>query len=288
MSKKDWACNAEDAWIRASAELAMDVNYLRARSQKVHLSPHPKDVEVFGLMTEALEIDSKVANLLETLSSSCSRDTYENISILVYQYRTISVKPTSVGSHADLENTVVWPGNEQIYAYNHYVAPEHWNKTRLLRVYCHAVIIRCMWLWSARMSDLFDGSQHEESVEIIQKMVDDICATIPAMITPNLQDHLSSDLQERQQIKETLSPGNDVEPRYAIMMLFSLYVTSTIECISEEQRRWLKGRLKALAPNFGLMHALPACKARPCLISGKPPFPKTWETQVFRSSPPTK
>lgn len=266
----------------------MDVNYLRAKSQKVHSAPHPRDVEVFGLIKEALEIDRKVSNLLESLSSSCSGETYRNISTLVYEYRTISVKPTNIESHTNLENTVVWPGNEQLYAYNHYVAPEHWNKTRLLRIYCHAVVIRCMWLWSARMSDLFDGSQHEESVEIIQGMVDEICATIPAMITPNLQDHLSSDPQERQQIREKLSPGNDVEPRYAIIMLFSLYSTSTIECISDEQRQWLKGRLKALASDFGLMHALPACKARPCLISGKPAFPKAWETQVFRPSPPTK
>lgn len=256
-------------WLKQYASLSVRTNAIRARCDEILTSSHPDLGQIRDLVKQAGQLDLDVARMHELAPAEWRHST---ISCLSSRPNSSSSSSSQRADKVNVQDSPIWPGTKMLLVYRKPLIAAHQNALRMLRVYAQAAIVRCLWFFNTQDTDDFDAEQHESSVRIIQQMANDVCATIPSMLTPDIEHYLRSktgSLAGAEALHEKTFLAN---AQTALLTLQPAYAMSTIECLSASQRLWLKGRLQSLAQDWGLMHGMKLATARPCLISSNKPF----------------
>ena len=269
VSTGQWMEYLGKPWLNQFATLSIRTNTLRARCQDVLSSGAPDMAEVGEIIGQAKQLDPDIARMHKHCPLAWRHD---SISLLPGQSHKASRSSAAEAEMLDIHNTPIWPETKLLYIYKGPNLASHHNAVRILRMYAQATILRCLWFLNTQDTDDFDAEQHEQSVRTIQQMTDDICATIPLMLTPDIESHVRSRSGSAAGAEAIRRKCFSVSAQTALLTLQPTYAISTLECIPELQRKWLKGRLLSLSRDWGLVHAVTLSTARPCLIAAKAPF----------------
>lgn len=93
-----------------------------------------------------------------------------------------------------------------------------------------------------------DMSELPELREEAQTIADALCASIPYQIYAGCPEALASRKGPDGEIRRGKAAGG-------LLLMYPLYIASTIPLISQEQRRWMKGRLKWIGEHMGISQA---------------------------------
>lgn len=256
-------------WLNQYATLSVRTNAVRARCEEILTSNSPDLDQVRDLVKQARQLDLDVARMQEHVPAAWRHST---ISCLSSRPNSPSSNSSLSKDEASIQDNPIWPETKLLLVYRSPMMTAQQNSVRMQRVYAHAAIVRCLWFFNTQDTDDFDAEQHEESVRVIQQMVNDICATIPSMVTADIADQVQNRTGSQAVADALRQKTFPVSAQTALLTLQPTYAMSTAECISTLQRLWLKGRLLSLARDWGVVHANMLAGARPCLISSNTPF----------------
>lgn len=137
------------------------------------------------------------------------------------------------------ENMPFWPGRVDSY-FDLYVAGI-WDAYRKCRLKLLQVVVNC----ATRLDEKTSAAQKLEAE--IQGLVDDMCASIPFHLAADL-DGLSSD----NAVSRLDAPGRPVG---GLLLMYPLYIASTLPIVPSAQRAWMKGRLRWIGTQMGIRQA---------------------------------
>ena len=176
-----------------------------------------------------------------------------------------------VGIAADFDRPHM-PGSSRFYpgpVHAYVNAHVSWmlNCYRQLRIYMNAAAIRCL-KWLIPDGDIgFDTtSVFGPQVQVIQQMIDDVCASTPYQLG-YVKDPPPNGVSFAEEMPNYVPQG-----RGAYFSLIPLFSSSLMECISDTQRSWIQGRLRAIAKINGVRMGNLLAQARPGAILGGLPF----------------
>ena len=179
------------------------------------------------LISDAQAVDTALQHWLTTLPAS-------------FRYCSISCL---AAPPANPESIAVWPGLVHIYS-NCFIA-SFLNNYRIMRIYLQELIAKCL----AHLSPddaLASNSRQGQVLYTLRAMVDEICGTVPYLsgdevaAVPSLLSNGSAD---------KVSPS--AIPVGSWLNLRPLYVASQVTCVPQLQKRWIHGRLLAIAREHG-------------------------------------
>jgi hypothetical protein len=204
----------------------------------------PIDIELLEqLILDAQNVDKRLQNWLNQLPPAFR---YCSIACLSSEPEDPEIEP-------------IWPGMVHIYS-NCFIA-SFLNNYRIMRIYLQELIAKC----AARLGteDVLDRETRQGQVlYILRQMVDEICGTVPFLCgedIPGMPIFMGGHLPPA-------SVGSWLNVR-------SLYVASQVECVPRAQKRWIYGRLMAIANEHGYKiasdigkEASPEPEERPSLV----------------------
>ena len=152
-----------------------------------------------------------------------------------------------------LDSMPFWPGKIESYFDLYVVAV--WNTYRKARLRLLQIVADCSQrLRSASQLQAKPATLQKLQSEI-RELVDGLCASVPF--------HLSADLHHCLQsggtIGDLYSPGKALG---GLLLMYPLYIASTLTLIPPEQRDWMKGRLRWIGKNMGIRQALMLANVR--------------------------
>ena len=166
------------------------------------------------------------------------------------------------GELSDIHFSGCYPGPVWNY-YNWWIA-NVWNMYRALRCYCQGLIISCVERLVPE-DEVEEVSEYVCAVRTQQRMVDDICASIPICLGDsqdfNLIDPVGSPRPASGSKDDTETPkgppaGNSLmwpkNPMSGYFLIWNLETASSIPTIPRRQRAWLLGRMEEVGRRFGL------------------------------------
>ncbi|KAF9634258.1 hypothetical protein BFW01_g5153 [Lasiodiplodia theobromae] len=144
---------------------------------------------------------------------------------------------------------------EDVYTADRWVGPVHayvdvwtshiWNDYRVTRIFTLSIIMACCSVISPDSTDLSVKAMLANTHFITQGLIDDLCASVPF--------HINYDLQPR--AREIGQDRESAEALGGFLLVWHVFVAANVECIPEQQREWLQGRLLHIGKEFGLSHA---------------------------------
>lgn len=140
----------------------------------------------------------------------------------------------------DPEHTTIWPG--MVHYYHNFFIASFLNNYRIIRIYLQELIARC----AARLGheEVLDrDSRQGQVLYVLRQMVDEICGTVPYLMGADVPD-----------VSLFVGLSGSKSPEMSIgswLNLRPLYVASKVECIPKSQKRWIYGRLIAIANEYG-------------------------------------
>ncbi|KAH8719484.1 hypothetical protein GQ44DRAFT_364692 [Phaeosphaeriaceae sp. PMI808] len=176
-----------------------------------------------------------------------------------WKHRTIGVM-SEVLAPEDLALSEKWPGEQHVY--NDVPLASIVNDYRVCRIFCQRVIIACI-NWLSIGGHIDTDNDYNQSVFVIQQMVDGISACVPF--------HLKYELQVV--AREMGQEENAAEAFGGYTLVWPLYVAANAETIPQTQRDWLLGRLSVIGTKFGLSSAQVLVLARRHVLTCGPMFP---------------
>ena len=229
--------------------LAMKLPSVRAAALRIFGLPINVETagEVLHLMKDVKLIDEEIAAWEAGIPES-------------WRYSTCA----SAFAGSDLaypETTEVYPGS--VHCYHDIWVASAWNAYRTYRIFAQAIVLNCTeWLLPTTWGNT-NTFQYHSTTRILQKMVDDLCASVPfhlgiSSCTPveisffvHSKDDFSvllnkSDLFERQRGFQALG---------GYYLVWPLFVAASVSCIPEIQKRWLRGRMTYIGAKYGLNQA---------------------------------
>lgn len=195
--------------------------------------------EVVGLMHEAHAIQTSFAKWETRLPPA-------------WEYRSVANVPSTLSLDC-VENIQTWPGVLHIYQDVHVACVR--NNNRIGQILCASTFLDAMkWL------DPIDFGKHEAYAKMkgtLQALVDDVCYGVPFhLYGAKGVEKLQALAQVRQEMQSPA--GRGVQPRAVsealggYFLIWPLYVASNIQDVPDIQRRWMRGRLAAIARHYGL------------------------------------
>ena len=229
----DWLTEADlvDNEFNRLSMLYVGVPTLRAQLDRVLAedgSPG-KEAEVLQLLVEAKALDLRLKGWYDFLPDL---------------WRPRSVASLS-GILDDSETAEVWPGLIHVYT-NLFIASVV-NNYRAIRIFTHSIVVRCLDWLAAANNLLGQVADYDQSFYVLRQMTDDICSSVPY--------HLGYRLSEKKTTSSSASEEKAAEAVGGYLLIYPLFVTSCIECVPEEQKTWIRGRMRALASKYGLNQA---------------------------------
>lgn len=140
----------------------------------------------------------------------------------------------------DPEHIPIWPG--MIHYYRNCFIASFLNNYRIIRIYLQELIARC----AARLGheEVLDrDSRQGQVLYVLRQMVDEICGTVPYLMGADVPD-----------MPMFIGLSGSKSPEMSIgswLNLRPLYVASKVECIPKPQKKWIYGRLIAIANEYG-------------------------------------
>ena len=172
--------------------------------------------------------------------------------------------PQTVGSiEQNLESTEIpvdqmpfWPGRVDSY-FDLYVAAL-WDTYRKCRLKCFQVTMDCAGRLDEKISTF-------EKIEMeMKELVDDMCASVPFQLCADLSTLEDDDAVDRLNV-----PG---KPLGGLLLMYPLYIASSLAIVPSDQRAWMKGRLRWIGSHMGIRQAalLGAVSQIPDQITSEP------------------
>ncbi|KAH7410435.1 hypothetical protein DE146DRAFT_355768 [Phaeosphaeria sp. MPI-PUGE-AT-0046c] len=197
-----------------------------------------------------------------------------------WKHRTIGIV-NEIPAVEDLAVTEKWPGEQHVY--NDVPLASIVNDYRVCRIFCRRVIMACIkWLGIGGHVD--DAGEYDQSVYVIQQMVDDVSACVPFHLDYELQV-VAKEMGQEQNGKISqcgrCTAAKDVADLFSIAaeafggysLVWPLYVAANAETVPQAQRDWLFGRLSVIGTKFGLSSAQVLVLARRHILTCGPMFP---------------
>ncbi|KAF1916321.1 hypothetical protein BDU57DRAFT_226913 [Ampelomyces quisqualis] len=210
--------------------ICIDLPSLRARANNLTKTPHDpnNELEAKQILEVAQMVDDNLAEWYVTLPSE-------------WKHSTIGVV-SEMPALEDLAITEKWPGEQHIY--NDVPLASIVNDYRVCRIFCRRVMMACInWLSIGGITE--NEREYNQSVYVIQQMVDDVSACVPFHLDYELQVVAKSMGQEQ----------NAAEAFGGYSLVWPLYVAANAESVPQAQRDWLFGRLSVIGTKFGLSSA---------------------------------
>jgi hypothetical protein len=152
--------------------ICIDLPSLRARANLLTTTPHnPADEpEAAQILSFAQMVDGNLAQWYATLPPE-------------WKHSTIGIV-SEVPAAEELAVTEKWPGEQHVYT--DVPLASIVNDYRVCRIFCRRVIMACInWLRIGGIEDV--AKEYEQSVFVIQSMVDDVSACVPFHLDYRLQ-----------------------------------------------------------------------------------------------------
>ncbi|KAL5118488.1 hypothetical protein ACEQ8H_003664 [Pleosporales sp. CAS-2024a] len=247
--------------------ICIDLPSLRARANHLTTTRHDlgNESEAREILQFAQKVDGHLAQWYATLPPEWKHSTIGLVSDVVP-----ALAREEQGAIMMMEK---WPGEQHVY--NDVPLASIVNDYRVCRIFCRRVMIACLnWLSIAGQNEdmmtTTTTGEYEQSVFVIQKMVDDISACVPF--------HLDYQLQVA--AKEMGQEQNAAEAFGGYSLVWPLYVAANAETIPQAQRDWLLGRLSVIGTKFGLSSAQVLVLARRHTLTCGPLFESNAYTVV--------
>ncbi|KAI9722849.1 MAG: hypothetical protein M1828_004415 [Chrysothrix sp. TS-e1954] len=251
---EDWACDSmgmNDA--TRLSHIGIDVCAIRADHEELsEREPYlidPEDVQ--DILARASAVDSRLVEWQHNLPEA---------------WRCwVAGITTDFDSPNIPETSRFYPG--PVHAYRNAHISWMLNCYRQMRVYVNATAIRClMWLLPDASVGITSNPLIASQVFVIQQMIDDVCASTPYQLGYS-SDPPPQGIHFPEELPINLPVG-----RGAYFSLIPLFQASLFESISDVQRRWIQGRLRAIAQVNGVRIGNVLAQARPGAIAGGLPF----------------
>lgn len=211
----------------------------RAKSALGHAHTSETTLEVAALLDEALSLE-------RALSEWDMQMPYQ------WAYRSVT-QFTPLPDNVECAES--WPGPIHVYQSRRVAGIR--NTNRVSQLLCSSAVIDALaWLDSTRY--MID-ERYSHACWRIQSLVDEICACVPFILTATFQEIETELVPERD---GTSFPGlnwwNNADDTVVLdrlngyNLIWPIHVASDMHGISEVQKRWLRGRLAAIAKYYGL------------------------------------
>ncbi|KAF2088496.1 hypothetical protein K490DRAFT_72909 [Saccharata proteae CBS 121410] len=226
--------------------LSIGLPMLRARSKALISRGKIDEKTVIGakkLLDDAREFDASLEDWARGLPEGCT-------------YRTVTMVHEISD---DVEKEPRWLG--PVHSYRDVFIANVWNDYRINRIICQSIISTCakiLWKSSGTVDSWFAVSSARF---ISQSLADDICASIPFLLTYEMQ--IDGPLARTQD-------SDAAEGQGAYLAVWPLYIASIVDDLPAQQLAWLKGRLLAIANNYNLQSARAFATAREHILAGAP------------------
>ena len=174
-------------------------------------------------------------------------------------------RPNLVGwKHGMLRDirTQCYPG--PVWGYYNWWIANVWNMYRALRLYCQGLIQCCVERLVPEDS-LEESPEYVGAVRTQQRMVDEICATVPICLgdttgfssakplgSPKLEQRSQDDqgMPRGPQHEQSLRWSSNAMSGY--FLIWNLETAASIPTVSRRQRAWVVGRLEEVGKRFGI------------------------------------
>jgi hypothetical protein len=191
-----------------------------------------------------------------------------------WKHSTIGIV-SEVPAAEELALTEKWPGEQHVYT--DVPLASIVNDYRVCRIFCRRVIMACInWLRIGGIEDA--AGEYEQSVFVIQSMVDDVSACVPFHLDYRLQTVAKEMGQEQNGMSSQMLLWISLtcvaaEAFGGYSLVWPLYVAANAETVPQAQRDWLTGRLSVIGTKFGLSSAQVLVLARRHVLTCGPMFP---------------
>ncbi|KAK4508613.1 hypothetical protein PRZ48_002352 [Zasmidium cellare] len=173
-----------------------------------------------------------------------------------FGYKSV-MHATTVPREDNVKATELWPGPVHDYRDVHTASIR--NNNRVSQLLCSNVVIGALrWL---DPDNYMEDRRYRAAVYRVQYLVDDIAASVPFNLGYSNQPSAVTNAKQRME-----EPGKH---RGAYFLIWPLYVSAQMRCISILQRKWLNGRLDSIAERYGL-HETDLTRVRAGAISTDP------------------
>ena len=123
--------------------------------------------------------------------------------------------------------------------YDDDLVANNWNSWRMNRLHLLTIIVKCASILSTLRSDSNTEREDFQAIDTIQELVNGICASVPFHLGHIIDDKYRSRSLYPHAFGSALRPS----PTGALgvfMLKEPLNVASTMSCIPESQRRWMR------------------------------------------------
>ncbi|KAI9829494.1 MAG: hypothetical protein M1819_006314 [Sarea resinae] len=198
-----------------------------------------------GLIDRALELDAALALWPSTLPTTWKRT------------RHTRVKPTP----GDSDNEILEEYPKNVDTYTDIWTASVWNSYRVARMFTLSIIIRVisLSLGGSVLDPDFENKHPEvllipaygQAKERLQEMVDEVCASIPYHIGYTTDTKASRELYESQKFRPSIPDGIlGAKALGGTFLISPLVVARSAMTTPGDQRRWIRGRLMAIAQQY--------------------------------------
>lgn len=224
-----------DGLLRIGSEVRLLMHEMKVLHQQS--TPSPTDEDLVLLIRTAENLDVRLRNWFTSLPLDYF---FTSVSVLT------PITPPSV------DEAWIWPG--AVHLYGDLFMANLLNNYRILRIYLSTLVMqaaRMLMCSHHDQSKLFSLANDLDTTMTatqykLSDLVDDICASVPYHL--GIPPAAGPDYFGTRTKMSTAALG-------ACFLIRPLYVASQLDCISSLQRRWIRGRLKAIA-RFGFGQAM--------------------------------
>jgi len=130
-----------------------------------------------------------------------------------------------------------------------------WNSYRCGRLFVHGMLLKCIESWSDPETHRWSVNR-SNSLRIIQEMVDEICVSIPYHLGHNESQGLSNTSDKS---LPSVPCGDEFDQSSkalgGYLIMWHLFLAASMECISDQQRKWIREQLMYIGNGLGIKQA---------------------------------
>ena len=281
----DWELSQQDGCLDVGNQLTvitMQVPALRATARRILRGPMNWTIarEIVTLKEDAERIDRELAAWSSEVPAT-------------WKYKELG----RCGRMDDPNTAEIYPG--PIHCYNDIWTARKWNIYRSYRILCQAIIFNCLERLIPA-SEIAFTHEYRRSTTISQRMVDDMCASVPFhlgfpapmyelenMSSSNYSEEYSRDDNDPPKHRHSRTARHkDVQALGGYYLIWGLFVAANVVIISKTQRDWILNRLRHIGAKYGLNQATVFARQglqrledgrNVSLVDFAPPHDEVWE-----------
>jgi len=223
----------------ACQRLSLMASELRAEVTNimVTLSRTPENIElILALMRRAQSVDREIAEWMRALPEN-------------WRSRTLCWQPM-LPPDADYAKAEVFPGRVDVY--HDFWMASVWNNARTARLILMSLTVRCA-AWACSPVDYRTTPEYAGAARIAIDMITDILASVPY--------HLGWHVKRKQVLEGQTETGFACGEDDGMKGLAGYFLTWPLACtmiqdyLTDNQRRWVQGRLRYIGDELGVRYA---------------------------------